>query len=114
MSNQSLIKNIDILQLEDAIEKESMVVVDFWAKWCNPCHAFAEVFTKVASEEKGICFLKMDVGEATPEVMDSLGIQSIPHLMIFKKGQAVYSESGTLPYTVFKELITQTRELELD
>jgi thioredoxin 1 len=91
-----------------------MVVVDFWATWCAPCLVFAEVFAKVAQLEPSICFVKMNIGEASSEVMETLGIQSIPHLMIFKKGVVVYSESGTLPQVVLHDLVNQTKILEID
>jgi thioredoxin 1 len=91
-----------------------MVVVDFWATWCAPCLAFSEVFAKVAQQEPGICFVKMNIGEASSEVMETLGILSVPHLMILKKGVVIYSESGTVPLTVLQDLVSQAKALELN
>ena len=113
MSDNSRVEQVDIFRLEECINSGATVICDFWAPWCAPCLAFADVFEKVAEEENDFIFLKMNIQEEPPEVLDSLGIMSVPHLMIFKQGMAVYSESGTLPYAVLKDLIEQTRKLEL-
>jgi thioredoxin 1 len=113
MSNNSRVEPVDIFRLEELINSVATVICDFWAPWCAPCLAFADVFEKVANEELDIVFLKMNIQEEPPEVLDSLGIMSVPHLMIFKDGVAVYSEAGTLPYAVLKDLIAQTRQLQV-
>ena len=113
MSSHRQIESVDIFRLEELVNSKEIIVVDFWAPWCAPCLSFAEVFAKVAQEEQGIHFVKMDISDAPPEVMESLAIQSIPHLMIFKEGTAVFSEAGTMPYTVLKDLVQQSRDLQL-
>jgi thioredoxin 1 len=113
MSNHGQVESVDLFRLEELINTQEIIVVDFWAPWCAPCLSFAEVFSKVSQEESGIHFVKMNIAEAPPEVMETLGIMSIPHLMIFKQGVAVFSEAGTMPYAVLKDLIQQSRELQL-
>ena len=113
MSNTSRVTPVDIFQLEQSIDAGVVLICDFWAPWCAPCLAFADIYEKVADEEQDILFLKMNIQHESQEVLDSLGIMSVPHLMIFKQGIAVYSESGTLPYAVLKDLLAQTMLLDL-
>lgn len=113
MSSHGKIENVDIFRLEELVNTQGIIVIDFWAPWCSPCLSFAEVFAKVAAEEQGIDFVKMNISESPSEVMETLGIQSIPHLMIFKKGATVFSEAGTMPYAVLKDLVQQARDLEI-
>lgn len=113
MSDNSRIEQVDIFRLEECINSGAMLICDFWAPWCAPCLVFSEVFEKVADEERDIIFLKMNIQNESQEVLDSLGIMSVPHLMIFKQGTAVYSESGTLPYAVLKDLLAQTKALNI-
>ena len=111
MSNHRQIENVDFLRLEELINTKVIIVVDFWAPWCAPCLSFAEIFKQVAEEEETVHFVKMNIAEASPEVMETLGILSIPHLMIFKQGMVIFSEAGTMPYTVLKDLVQQAQSL---
>jgi thioredoxin 1 len=114
MNQTNLVEEVNILQLEELIEQRDIVIVDFWATWCVPCQSFAKVFADVAAIEIDICFVKMNIGDASSEVMDTLGICSVPHLMIFKKGIVVYSEAGTIPKNVLQDLVSQTKILDTE
>jgi thioredoxin 1 len=116
MPELNQLQEVDIFELDELINTGRTIVVDYWAPWCNPCLAFAKVFEKIAQEDATteIQFVKMNIQDATEEVLESLGIRSVPHLMIFKQGMAVFSESGSLPYAVLKDLIEQTKKLEIN
>ncbi len=114
MNQTNPVEEVNILQLEELIEQKDIVIVDFWATWCVPCQSFAKVFADVAEIETDICFVKMNIGEASSEVMETLGICSVPHLMIFKKGSVIYSESGTIPKNVLQDLVNQTKVLLIE
>jgi thioredoxin 1 len=116
MSEHKQVREVDIFQLDELINSGETIVVDYWAPWCNPCLAFAKVFEKIAEEESTsqIKFVKMNIQDANEEVLESLGIRSVPHLMIFKQGMAVFSESGSMPYAVLRDLVEQTKKLEVN
>lgn len=97
---------MDASQFEETIAKEPIVFVDFWAKWCAPCVQFSTVYQRVADAYPNILFTTVDV-ESAPELAEMFEIRSIPHLMVFKEGIAIYSDSGNLPESVLKELVTQ-------
>jgi thioredoxin 2 len=72
------------------------VVVDFWAQWCGPCKSMAPVYERAASEfEPEVRFLKVDT-EAEPELAARYSIQSIPTLMLFRKGAVVARQAGAM------------------
>jgi len=83
----------------DVIEasRDTAVVVDFWAPWCEPCRQLTPVIEKVASEFKGrITLVKMNIDES-PEVAGQLGVKSIPAVFAFKDGRPVDGFMGALP-----------------
>ena len=77
--------------MSDVIErsKETPVIVDFWAPWCEPCKQLTPVIEKIVKEKNGnVILAKMNIDES-PEVAQQLKIQSIPAVMAFNDGQPV-------------------------
>jgi thioredoxin len=73
----------------DVLGATKPVLVDLWAEWCAPCRAMEPTIEAVAKEFDGrIEVAKLNVDE-NPEVAQSLGVMSIPTLMLFKNGQPV-------------------------
>ena len=77
---------------KEVIESKVPVVVDFTAKWCPPCQAFAPTLDKVADQYKGkVKVAKFDVGDHSfnkaTKLAGEYGISGIPHIMIFKDGE---------------------------
>jgi thioredoxin 1 len=83
------------------------VMVDFWAVWCGPCKMVAPVVEQLGREYAGRAVVaKLNVDE-NPGVASRYGIQSIPTLMIFKKGQVVDRIVGAQPAPVLRQRLAQ-------
>ena len=83
------------------------VMVDFWAVWCGPCKMVAPVVEQLGREYAGRALMaKLNVDE-NPGVASRYGIQSIPTLMIFKKGQVVDRIVGAQPAPVLRQRLAQ-------
>lgn len=98
---------------KDTIEKDGVVLLDFWAEWCGPCKRFGPVYEQVSEEYPDFVFGKVDT-EANQELAAGLQIQSIPTLMAFRDGILVYRDAGALPPKALKELIDQVKDLDMD
>jgi thioredoxin 1 len=105
--------NLTAETFESTIDSEGIVLVDFWASWCGPCRMFAPVFEKAAVANPDIVFAKVDT-EAEQGLAGSLGIRSIPTLMIFRDGVLLFSQAGALPGHVLDDLVGKVRELDMD
>ncbi len=78
----------DTFQAE-VIESETPVLVDFWADWCAPCKMIAPVVEQIAEEKEGdLRVAKLDVDE-NQRIAASMGVMSIPTLILFKDGEPV-------------------------
>lgn len=97
----------------ETIEKDGIVLLDFWAEWCGPCKRFGPVYEQVSEEYPDHTFGKIDT-EVNQELAAGLQIQSIPTLMAFRDGILVYRDAGALPPKALKDLITQVEALDMD
>lgn len=81
----------------DVINSDVPVLLDLWAPWCGPCRAIAPILDDLAEEfgnRVKIVKLNIDENQQTPA---SLGVRSIPTLIIFKGGKPVATQVGALP-----------------
>jgi thioredoxin 1 len=86
----SQIKEIDETNFYQFIKEHKIAIIDFWAKWCIPCHYMTMLVLEPLAKkyEKGIPFAKVDVDENS-ELAERLAIMSIPTIILFKDGQEV-------------------------
>jgi len=111
--------------------RDRVVLIDFWATWCVPCHAQAEVLAEVWDDVRGerVQFLAVDVGEEEGKVRgfvdrspfpypvlldpdsrlaDSLGVISLPTLMVVDRaGKVTYFEAGIISEEELRRLIAE-------
>ncbi len=97
---------------DSVIEQEQLSVVDFWAPWCKPCLAFADIFDQVANEFPDAQFAKVNIDEE-PGLAEDLNIRSVPFIMIFRQNIAVFAEAGSMPASALSDLIKQAQSLDL-
>ena len=90
----------------EVLESAVPVLVDFWAEWCGPCRMLAPTIDLVATEVKGKAKVgKLDIDSAQ-ELAVSLGIQSIPTVILFKNGQPAGKWVGIRPQGDYVNAIT--------
>ena len=73
----------------EVLDRQGVVVVDFYADWCGPCRMVGPVIEELAGEFAGAASIgKFDV-DANPQVAGALGISSIPAVIVFRDGRPV-------------------------
>lgn len=92
----------------EVLQSEHLVIVDFWAEWCQPCKMLSPVLDSVAAKFGGqLKIVKCNVDE-NQDVAMKYGVQSIPNLIFFKDGQVVDQVVG---YKNEAQLSTKVEEV---
>jgi len=90
----------------DLVEKEEIILIDFYASWCGACRMAAPMFAKVA-EEEGVKIVKIDV-EKNPKIKEMVELPGLPSVGFFKGGEPVDIVSTTKE-EAFREFIQKMK-----
>lgn len=94
-------------KFEDLITSKIPVLVDFFAEWCGPCKMMKPILEELKSMKgEKIRVVKIDV-DKHKDLASYYRIQSVPTLMIFKNGEALWRQSGVMQAKELKEIIEQ-------
>ena len=77
-----------------AITKNKLVLVDFWASWCAPCRMMAPILNDTVTELDGNTLIGKVNIEEYQSLAQKYNIRSIPTMVIFKNGLEVSRFSG--------------------
>lgn len=89
----------------DIINGNQPVLVDFFATWCGPCKALAPTIQALGKDLVGqVRVLKIDV-DKNNALASQLRIQSVPTLIVFKKGEIVWRSSGVMDYASLSQQV---------
>lgn len=82
---------------KEVVDKNPLVLVDFFADWCMPCRMMAPIIEEIAKEYAGRLLVgKLNVDE-NPATADRFQVYSIPTLIIIKAGREVDRIIGFVP-----------------
>ncbi|MCH8499431.1 MAG: thioredoxin [Marinobacter sp.] len=81
------------------------VLVDVWAEWCAPCKQLMPILEKLANEYQGGFLLAKVNADEQQQLTASLGVRSLPTVILVKNGQAVDGFNGALPESEVRKVL---------
>lgn len=97
---------------KETIENNPFVIVDFWAKWCDPCVAFTPTFEAAADKNPDIVFGMVDT-EADPEIGEYFEVNQIPGILIIREQAGIHAQVGEIGAPALDKLIEWAREFDM-
>jgi thioredoxin 1 len=90
----------------EVLSTAGLVLVDFWADWCMPCHAVAPILEQIA-EERNLTLVKVDYDQER-ELAERYSVQSIPNMILFENGEPRAQAIGALPKSALERALGLT------
>ena len=82
-----------------------VILVDFWAPWCEPCKQLSPILESIINDCEGrIHLAKINIDE-NQQIAAQLRIQSIPMVYAFKNNQIADAFQGVQPQKKIIEFI---------
>ena len=97
---------------KDTIEKNAVVIVDFWAPWCDPCLAFTPTFEAAAAANPDIVFGMVNT-ETDPDIGEYFEVNQIPGILVIREQAGIHAQVGEIGAPAFDEIIKWAREFDL-
>jgi thiol-disulfide isomerase/thioredoxin len=91
--------------LQDLVNQNNKVVVQYSASWCGNCRIMKPKFKKLASENDGITFILVDA-ENAPESRKLANVSNLPTFATFVNGKLV-NQTQTNKAEILAELVSE-------
>lgn len=91
----------------EIINSETPTLVDFYAEWCGPCKTMSPILDELKqSIGDNATIIKIDV-DKNPQAASVFQVRGVPTLILFKKGEIKWKQSGVMPAGELEKVIKQ-------
>ena len=82
---------------DQLVKDNKILICDFWAEWCGPCHMVAPSLEEISNEMSDqLSVAKHNIDEE-PNTPTKYGVRGIPTMILMKDGNHVSTKVGSVP-----------------
>jgi thioredoxin 1 len=98
--------------MSEVLEKNEIIILDFWASWCEPCKVFSPTFEAVAAKNPDLFFGKVNT-ETEHLLAQDFQVKSIPTLIILKDKTIIFEQPGIVPEYMLTKIVSEARAIDV-
>lgn|SRR5690554_3237675 len=93
------------MTFNEIIQQDKPVLVDFSAEWCGPCKMMVPILDDLKKRVGDTAdIIKIDV-DKNPGAAASYQVRGVPTLIVFKKGEILWRQSGVVSANELESLL---------
>ena len=92
---------------DQLVKDNKILICDFWADWCKPCHMVAPSLEEISNEMSDqLSIAKHNIDEE-PNTPTKYGVRGIPTMLLFRDGELKATKVGATTKSDLKSWIEQ-------
>lgn len=101
---------LTVQEYEAVIKSDTLVLIDFYAKWCAPCRKMEPYLEKIAVEMADKVKLVRIDADQHAALCAELNVTALPVLRLYKNSQLIWENEGFLGDSQIREQINKASE----
>ncbi|VDM30585.1 unnamed protein product [Hydatigera taeniaeformis] len=87
-TSTTAVRHVDGEGLKRVLGENRLVVINFCAPWCGPCHLLAPKVEQLAKQHQDVVFVKVNIDECE-DVSAEYNVSALPTLIAVRNGHIV-------------------------